>query len=286
MLEEQVHPQALLRWYVDVGVDETIGEQPVDRYAEALAAKAARDAARDAALDAMKAEQATAQPGAASASAPPPAAVRTPQQATPDAVKSAYGLAAQATTLSELKAIVADFDGCPLKPMATNLVFGDGNEKARIVFIGEAPGADEDRQGVPFVGPSGQLLNKMMASIGLSREDVFISNTVFWRPPGNRTPASAEVAVCAPFVERIMELIDPEILVTLGGPASASLLGRTESVGRLRGKWFEYATPKLSRPVQATALYHPAYLLRTPAQKRNAWRDLLMVKAKLDETGH
>ncbi|HJN24130.1 MAG TPA: uracil-DNA glycosylase, partial [Rhodospirillales bacterium] len=176
-----------------------------------------------------------------------------------------------------------NYDGCALKKTATNLVFGDGNPKAKIVLIGEGPGAEEDRQGLPFVGPSGQLLDKMLTSIGLDREQVFISNTVFWRPPGNRTPTTAETALCMPFIERLMELIDPEILITLGGPAAKVMLAETAGVGRLRGKWYTYSTPKLPRPVQATALFHPAYLLRSPAHKREAWRDLLMIRDKLDE---
>lgn len=162
-----------------------------------------------------------------------------------------------------------------------NLVFGDGNPEAKVMLIGEAPGADEDRQGLPFVGASGQLLDKMLASIGLDRSQVFISNTVFWRPPGNRTPNSGEIAVCLPFVERMIELIDPQVLITIGGPATHSLLAQQGSVSRLRGRWFSFETPRMSHPIDATAIYHPAYLLRTPAQKRQAWGDLLGIKAKL-----
>jgi DNA polymerase len=161
------------------------------------------------------------------------------------------------------------------------LVFGDGNAEARVVLIGEAPGAEEDRQGRPFVGPSGQLLDRMLASIGLDRGAVFISNTVFWRPPGNRSPTSQEVTACAPFLARMIELIEPEILVALGGPAANALCGSPESVGRLRGRWFSFSTPGLAQPIPTTALYHPAYLLRSPAQKRLAWRDLLAIQKRL-----
>ena len=245
------HTAALLRWYLDAGVDETIGEQPVDRYRE------------------------TAEPAAAPA--PPPAAAASPPKATATAgpVASAVALASQATSLDDLRRALEGFDACPLSETATKLVFGDGNPKARVVFIGEAPGAEEDLRGLPFVGPSGRLLDRMLASIGLDRTKVFISNTVFWRPPGNRNPSTTEVATCMPFVERMLELIDPEFLVALGGPAASALLGQKESVGRLRGRTFTYQTAGLPRPVRARAMYHPAYLLRTPAQKRLAWRDLL-----------
>ena len=162
-----------------------------------------------------------------------------------------------------------------------NLVFYDGNPEARIVLIGEAPGADEDRQGLPFVGVSGQLLDRMLASIGLDRTQVLIANTVFWRPPGNRSPTTSETAACLPFVERLIELVGPDIVVTLGGAAAKSLLAQTQGVTRLRGRWFEYETPRLSRPIAATVLFHPAYLLRSPAQKRLAWRDLLAIRKRL-----
>ena len=165
-------------------------------------------------------------------------------------------------------------------------MFGDGNPRARIVLIGEAPGAEEDRRGLPFVGPSGRLLDRMLASIGLDRTRVFISNTVFWRPPGNRNPNTTELATCMPFVERMLELIDPEFLVALGGPAASALLGQKESVGRLRGRDFTYQTAGLPRPVRARAMYHPAYLLRSPAQKRLAWRDLLALKKAIEEPPH
>ena len=196
-------------------------------------------------------------------------------------VQQAVSLASNADGLTALKDALDLFDGCPLKRTATNLVFGRGNPAARIVFIGEAPGAEEDLQGAPFVGPSGRLLDRMLASIGLTAGDVFISNTVFWRPPGNRSPTSSETAACMPFLQRMLELIDPNVLVALGGPAAAALLGRAESVGKLRGRWFPYQSPGLSRPAAATATFHPAYLLRSPAQKRLAWRDFLAIKRKL-----
>jgi DNA polymerase len=265
---------ALLRWYLDAGVDETVGEQPVNRYREA-------------------AEPAAPMPAAGPVvghSAPPPiqrpSVPPTPVPAAAGPVASAVALAAQAASLNELREALAGFDACPLSKTATKLVFGDGNPRARIVLIGEAPGAEEDRQGVPFVGPSGRLLDRMLASIGLDRTKVFISNTLFWRPPGNRNPSTMEVATCMPFVERMLELIDPEFLVALGGPAASALLGQKESVGRLRGRDFTYQTAGLPRPVRARAMYHPAYLLRSPAQKRLAWRDLLALKRAIAEPPH
>lgn len=265
---------ALLEWYLEAGVDETIGEVAVDRYQSPaerhLAPRPPRAAERPATA-----------PSAPAAPAAAPLAPSPPLHRPP--VAAAVNAAAEARNLGELRDILAGFDGCALSKTATNLVFGDGNPAASVVLIGEAPGSEEDRRGLPFVGPSGQLLDRMLASIGLSRESVFISNTVFWRPPGNRSPGSGEVAVCMPFVERMIELIDPEVLVTLGGPAANALFGRAESIGRLRGRWLTYQTPRLARPIVATALFHPAYLLRTPGQKRLAWRDLLAIKAKLDD---
>jgi DNA polymerase len=257
-------PRELLAWYLDAGVDEAIGEQPVDRYA----AEATNDAP-----PAPIAEPAP----AATPAAPPSAAAQSPT----GAVQTAYDLAAAASSVEALGRALESFDECPLKKTATNLVFCAGSETARLIMIGEAPGAEEDRQGVPFVGPSGQLLERMLASVELDRTQVLVSNTVFWRPPGNRTPTTAEIAACLPFVERLIELVDPEFLVALGGAAAKSLMARNESVGKLRGKWFPYSTPRLPRPVQATATYHPAYLLRSPAQKRAVWRDLLAIKKKM-----
>jgi len=250
---------ALLAWYLEAGVDETVGEEPLDRYAEPPA-------------------EAPALPvGPAAGPATRPSVAHRPP------VAAAVAAAADAASLEELREVLSRFDGCALAKTATNLVFGDGSGEARVVLVGEAPGSEEDRRGLPFVGPSGQLLDRMLASIGLPRGDVFISNTVFWRPPGNRSPSSGEVAVCMPFLERIIELIDPLILVALGGPAANALLGRGESIGKLRGRWFTYQTPRLARPVATTALFHPAYLLRTPGQKRLAWRDLLALRHKLDD---
>ncbi len=153
------------------------------------------------------------------------------------------------------------------------------------MFVGEAPGADEDRQGLPFVGVSGQLLDRMTATIGLDRNSAYITNILPWRPPGNRPPQAAEIAACLPFIERHIEIVDPEILVLVGGTSAKTLLARNEGIMKLRGRWFSYSTPGLHRPVAAIATFHPAYLLRSPGQKREAWRDLLAIKERLDGQG-
>ena len=280
------HPADVLAWYLDAGVDEVVGEEPINRYDLMKAAQAKREADAKAMLAEAKTQhdELAGKTQAQSKSGPTP--IRPADTGVgEEALKSAVELAGEAKDIDALREALEGFDGCPLKKTAMNLVFGDGNPEAKVVLIGEAPGADEDRQGLPFVGASGHLLDKMLGSIGLDRSQVFISNTVFWRPPGNRTPNSGEIAVCLPFVERIIELIDPAVLITIGGPATHSLLAQQGSVSRLRGRWFTYETPRMSHPIAATAIYHPAYLLRTPAQKRQAWGDLLGIKAKLAEIG-
>ena len=212
-----------------------------------------------------------------------PASIASLESFSPDVRRgSAYDLAQKAQNLNELREIMHAFEGCSLKKTATNMVFGEGNEKASLMVIGEAPGADEDRQGRPFVGLSGQLLDKMFATIGLSREkNIYISNMIPWRPPGNRTPTPAEISICLPFLERHIELVAPQYLCFVGGVSTKALLNTTEGIIRLRGKWHGYKTPHLSTPIPALAMYHPAYLLRSPSKKREAWRDLLTLHSVL-----
>jgi len=240
-------PLAALQWLIEAGADEAIGDEAVDRYA---------------------------------ASAKPPKSAPAPSAPTA-AQQTARSLAAAARSVGELAEVLAAFDGCPLKRTATNLVFADGNPEARIMLIGEAPGADEDRLGRPFVGVSGQLLDRMLACIGLDRRSTYISNVIFWRPPGNRPPTAAEVAACLPFVERLIELVSPEVLVLLGAAAAQTLLVRTDGITRLRGRWLQFESAGMARPVPAMPVYHPAYLLRQPAQKRAAWRDWLAIRTRL-----
>ncbi|NNG03942.1 MAG: uracil-DNA glycosylase, partial [Inquilinus sp.] len=188
-----------------------------------------------------------------------------------------------AKTLDELRAALTGFEGCALKRTATNLVFADGNPAAEVMLVGEAPGAEEDRQGLPFVGTSGRLLDRMLACIGLDRTSVYITNILPWRPPGNRQPTAAEIAVCLPFAERHIALKHPRLLILAGGTAAKTILGTAEGITRMRGRWTDHTIPGMSAPVPTVAIYHPAYLLRQPAQKRDAWRDLLAIKRRLGE---
>jgi len=263
----------VLRWQLEAGVDECIGAVPRNRYKEEGTARQGGQPPRsEVALATAPTSRPVPKPSPSLAARPTPPSA---------AGETAALLAAAAGSLDALKASLARYDGCALAKTATNLVFGGGSATARVVLIGEAPGAEEDRQGVPFVGVSGQLLDRMLASIGLDRTQVFISNTVFWRPPGNRAPTTQEVAACMPFVIRIIELIRPAMLLALGGPAASALLSRNESVSRLRGRWFTFESAGLAPPIPATALFHPAYLLRSPGQKRLAWHDLLAIKKRL-----
>ncbi len=187
--------------------------------------------------------------------------------------------ARSAKNLDELRALLDNFQGCMLRATATQLVFADGNPQARIMFVGEAPGRDEDIAGVPFIGRSGKLLDRMMAAIGLDRTQAYIANVVPWRPPGNRTPTPQETAICLPFIRRQIELADPDILVCLGQPSTQTLLETKEGITRTRGRWMKFDTGK--REIRALATYHPAFLLRSPLQKRLAWRDFLALKKAL-----
>lgn len=281
MSDSQVHDilalRAALQWQLEAGIDECIGEVPVDRFA--LSSKPA---------PAVPPSPTTVGAVPTSVAQVPPVPMARPAIAVPGlaeperAALAASRLAAAANNLDELRAAVEAFEDCALKKTAINTVFADGNPTARLMFVGEAPGADEDRQGKPFVGVSGQLLDKMLGSIGLDRATGFyITNIVFWRPPGNRNPTTNEIAACLPFVQRHIELMAPDILVCLGGPSAKTLLNRTEGITRLRGQWHDYTSPGLAQPIAAMAIYHPAYLLRSPAHKREAWRDLLAIRERL-----
>lgn len=265
-------PAEMLRWQVAAGADEAIAAVAQNHYARAVPKPPF--APTEGKAPAPRIPPKHAQPHAAAAPFDGGPA-RAPGS------HSGHALAAGAETLEALRATVAAFDECALKRTATNLVFADGNPEAPIMFVGEAPGAEEDMRGLPFVGKAGQLLDRMLAAIGLSRETAYITNILFWRPPGNRQPTSSEIAACLPFVERHIELVSPEILVLLGGTAAKTLLARSDGIMRLRGRWFEYSTPGLARPVPAMATFHPAYLLRSPGQKRAAWQDMLAIRDRL-----
>lgn len=198
---------------------------------------------------------------------------------------SAALVARGCATVDQLRAALESFEGCALKATATRLCFADGSPTAPLMLVGEAPGAEEDRQGKPFVGPSGQLLDRMLASIGLDRRHVWITNVIYWRPPGNRPPTAQEIATCLPFLHRQIELVAPRLIVSVGGIAARALFGVDEGVTRLRGRRFSYQPPDGGPPIPALVMFHPAYLLRQPAQKKLAWRDLLAIRDCLREAG-
>jgi uracil-DNA glycosylase family 4 len=265
----------LLAFYLESGVDAVLDDAPVDRLADT-----AEIAHRPTIKQPPAATPLTQAPSPAPARLTPATMVAPQPPMAPDgAVMAAREEAKSARTLDELKAILGGFQGCPLRATATQLVFADGNPQACVMFVGEAPGRDEDIAGLPFVGRSGQLLDRMMAAVGLTRADAYIANIVPWRPPGNRTPTPQESATCLPFTLRQIELVDPDVLVCLGGPSAQTLLGIRDGILRTRGRWFPFQTG--TREIRATATLHPAYLLRQPLQKRLAWRDFLAIKKTL-----
>jgi uracil-DNA glycosylase len=265
--------ETLLEFYVEAGVDLALDETPHDRFAESAREREPPRAPERSTAAAIMPARLDRVPLARPAF--------TAAASADDAALAARARAREAGTLDELKAMLMNFEGCALKQTAKNLCFADGSPEARVMFVGEAPGADEDRMGLPFVGRSGQLLDRMLAAIGLDRTKVYIANLVPWRPPGNRTPTPQEAAICRPFIDRQIELCDPDIVVCLGAPSAQALLGIREGILRSRGKWFTYDTG--TRAVKALATLHPAYLLRQPLQKRLAWRDFRALKKALAE---
>ncbi|HWD57045.1 MAG TPA: uracil-DNA glycosylase [Stellaceae bacterium] len=273
---------ALLQWQIEMGADEAIGAEALNRLAPPALVVEPRPA------PAVASVAPAARAPRPSASGKPPAAAAPPRALTESAAEpaqSARALAAQAETIDQLAAMIAGFDACPLKRTATNTVFADGNPAAPVLIVGEAPGADEDRIGKPFVGRSGQLLDRMLAAIGLDRSGVQVTNVIYWRPPGNRKPATQEIASCLPFVFRHIALSRPKVLVLAGGTAAATLLDLADGITRLRGRWFDLAVPGLDATLPTLPMFHPAFLLRSPERKREAWRDLLALQAKLAELG-
>jgi DNA polymerase len=269
---------AALQWYLAQGVDEALQDSPVDRTAH-KAAPVVKNV-----------------PESRKASAPKSMSAPVPLLAKSDMLEEAIALAKSAHSLEDLREAIAKFDGISLKKTATNLVFADGNSKAPIMLVGEAPGADEDRIGKPFVGVSGQLLDKILACIGLDRSEedslksVYISNVLNWRPPGNRTPAPNEVELSMPFIERHIQLVQPKILILCGGVSAKALLASDESVSKLRKGWREYSPQTRefaggAQPLPVMVTYHPSYLLRTPSQKRAVWSDMLSLDQKRKSLG-
>jgi len=276
--------RAILAFYAEAGVASFVREEPVNR----LAAPAMPPAATPLPVDDTP-RAAASGPAASPARTlrasrsgmpqlPPIPASATSPEAAAMAAREAAGSAA---TLDELRAILERFEGCALRTMAKQLVFADGNPQARLMFVGEAPGREEDLEGLPFVGRSGQLLDRMLGAIGLDRSQAYIANIIPWRPPGNRTPTPQESAICLPFIRRQIELANPDVLVCLGGPSMQTLLGVKEGIRRSRGRWLSYHTG--TREIRAIATFHPAYLLRSPLEKRHAWKDFLAIKRALGE---
>ncbi len=262
--------QQLLAFYLEAGVDCALGEEPINRLDEAEPVPAPAAPRPPIALNPLRPP-------------PMPAVPRSEITVAPDAaIASAREAARTAPTLDALRALMETFDGCALKHTATKLVFADGNPQAKVMFVGEAPGRDEDIEGLPFVGRSGKLLDRMIAAIGLDRSKAYIANVIPWRPPGNRTPTPQETQVCLPFIQRHVELVNPDVLVTLGNPSTQALLGTREGIMRTRGKWIDYDTG--TRTIRAVATFHPAYLLRSPSYKWLSWQDLRAIAKVLQQT--
>jgi len=260
----------LLAFYLEAGIDCALTDEPVNRLSDPDIASAP-----------VQAEPREVPPPRSFAQVPIPAA-RADAPSPEAAIASAREAARTAPSLEVLRTLLENFDGCALKNTATRLVFSDGNPQARVMFVGEAPGREEDIEGLPFVGRSGQLLNRMIAAIGLDRSSAYIANVIPWRPPGNRTPTPQETQICLPFIQRQIELVNPDVLVTLGNPSTQTLLSTREGIMKTRGKWFDYDTG--TRTIRALATFHPAYLLRSPSYKRMAWQDLRSIAKALEET--
>lgn len=261
----------LLHWYVESGIDESLENEPVNRFETPSAPKVEPSPKKTIPIvtpiqPARPAESKKIMVNLVSRN---------------EAIKSAHTSANASNSLRALREALEAFEGCPIKQTAKNLVFGSGPTNASLMFIGGCPGAQEDREGLPFVGREGQLMDRMLAAISLKRSDAYITNILPWRPPGNRTPTDAEIAPCIPFIERQIELVSPRVLVLVGGTSAKELLGTSKSIMRTRGKWFEYSRKSLRAPIPTRAILHPEYLIRIPAQKRETWIDLLEIQQRL-----
>ena len=263
----------LLTFYLEAGVDCALTEEPVNRLSDADIIPGPREIPT--ARETTAPEPVRTSPAAIAVARSEPAPL--PEAA----IALAREAARTAPSLEVLRALLEKFDGCALKSTATRLVFADGNPQARIMFVGEAPGREEDIEGLPFVGRSGKLLDRMIAAIGLDRSNAYIANVIPWRPPGNRTPTPQETQICLPFIQRQIELVNPDVLVTLGNPSTQTLLSTREGIMKTRGRWFDYDTG--TRVIRALATFHPAYLLRSPSYKRMAWQDLRAIAKALEQ---
>ncbi len=276
-----MHPKealATLEWYAENGVDEAIADAPVNRFR--IQESGAGNQGKQGIAQSSSPEPRIQNPESSSRPLNP-ALTASPSAA----MTKARELADKAKTLQELKDAVLNFDGCALKKTAMNTVFADGNPAAKVMMIGEAPGAEEDKQGIPFCGLSGKLLDKMFATVGLTRENFYISNTLFWRPPGNRQPTPEELAICKPFVEKHIALIDPSLLILVGGTAVKGVLDVNTGITRMRGQRYSYKNQYIEKDIPVMVVFHPSYLLRQPAQKKQAWHDMLSIEAFLQDRG-
>ena len=265
--------QQLLAIYLEAGVDCALAEEPVNRLSNSDPVPGPSE---------IPTPREIAPPSPLRISPVAVAAPRGEPAPLPEAaIMSAREAARTASSLDVLREMLETFDGCALKSTATRLVFADGNPQARIMFVGEAPGREEDIEGLPFVGRSGKLLDRMIAAIGLDRSNAYIANVIPWRPPGNRTPTPQETQICLPFIQRQIELVNPDVLVTLGNPSTQTLLSTREGIMKTRGRWFDYDTG--TRVIRALATFHPAYLLRSPSYKRMAWQDLRAIAKALEQ---
>jgi DNA polymerase len=254
-----------LAFQLEAGVDVALGDTPLNRFEDRPRESGPLLSAPDPRITPPVA------PGVAVPALP----------AAEEAVTAAREAARSAATLDDLRAALDRFEGCALRSTAKQLVFADGNPQSRVMFVGEAPGAEEDREGLPFVGRAGKLLDRMLAAIDLDRTKVYIANIVPWRPPGNRTPTPQESAICYPFIRRQIELSNPDFLVCLGRPSMQTLLRIKDGIRGIRGRWFDYDTG--TRTIRALVTFHPAYLLRSPLEKRHSWRDMLSLKNALSD---
>ena len=293
MIQNNIFLREGLIWQLESGIDECIGDIPIDRFAKTIIGvinhnseqfdqkimatyKGSFVKEKDNTTDTSQVVKSiSTQP----LQEPPQSYDSAPERA----ILSAVAMAGATNSILDLRTAVEDFEDCALKKTAMNTVFSDGSPSAKIMFIGTVPGADEDRKGIPFSGLSGLFLDKILASIDLDRSSCYLTNIIFWRPPGDREPTLNEVAVCIPFVERHIELVLPDIIVLLGGPASKALLGTNEGITKIHGQCFEYSTPKMAASILAVPLYHPINLLSSPAYKQDAWRDLLKIKERLSQ---
>jgi len=275
---------ALLKWYRAAGVDVGVVDNPVNRFVAPASQADLVSGAQAGNISKSSIARSGANSRAYSPDTPPAGNACGPGASANglanDAGEAAE-LAAKANSLDDLREALAAYEGCSLKNRARQLVFEDGNRQAKIMLVGEAPGREEDLQGRPFVGRSGILLDRMLAFIGLDRSGVYIANTVPWRPPGNRTPSPLEVALCAPFLQRQIEIVAPKILITLGAAATQTMFDAKLSITKVRGQWRELELGQ--HRVRALPTLHPAFLLRQPAQKRLAWLDMLAIATAMKE---